>query len=189
MKLRLLLSYFLSMLMLSSCHQDDQQKGVIDETLFYPAFTFINQELSAIDSTELAIFRYEMTGDKMDTSIMEKTAFKKYVESIFSPEMLSEPSRYAFQRRVFMDETIGRVTISMDALDPASTVRRMDMLMDPETEEIKSIYTEILRQEGDHTVDSKINWTAGQQLSTGLIEYRGQDTLSRRIRINWGMPQ
>lgn len=189
MNLRILLPHFLSILLLASCQQADQQKGVIDETLFYPAFTFINQELRTIDSTDLVIFRYEMTDDKMDTSIIEKTAFRKYVESIFSPDMLSEPSRYAFQRHVFMDETIGRVTLSMDALDTASTVRRMDMLMDPETEEIKSIYIEILRQEGDHTVDSKINWTAGQQLSVGILEYHKQDTLSKRIRINWGMPQ
>lgn len=189
MKLRNHLPLFLSILLLSSCHQEDKQAGVIDEKLFYPAFTFINQELRSIDSTDLAIFKYEMTEDKMDTSIMEKAAFKKYVESIFSPDMLSEPSRYAFKRRVFMDETIGRVTISMDALDPGSTVRRMDMLMDPESEEIKSIYTEISKQEGDRTIDSKINWTAGQQLSAGILEYRAQDTLSTRVRINWGMPQ
>lgn len=177
------------MMMLGSCGNDPTKTSLIDDKLFYPAFTFINQELRNIDSMDVALFRYQTSGDRTDTTIMEKAAFRKYVESIFSPEMLAEPSKYPFQRRIFMDETIGRITISMDAQDPMATVRRMDMLLDPETDAIKSIYAEILRVEGEKTLFRKMTWTSGLQLTEGIEETDRSDTLSSRRRIVWGIPQ
>lgn len=177
------------MVLSGSCGNDREKSGVIDDKLFYPAFTFINQELRIIDSMDVALFRYHTSGDRTDTTIIEKAAFRKYVESIFSPEMLSEPSRYPFQRRIFMDETIGRITISMDAQDPAATVRRMDMLLDPETDAVKSIYAEITWGEGDKTIFRKMTWTSGLQLMEGLEERNHSDTLTSRLRIVWGIPQ
>jgi hypothetical protein len=103
--------------------------------------------------------------------------------------MLLEPSKYVFQRRIFMDETIGRVTISIDALDPGSTVRRMDLLLDPETDAIKSIYAEISTLEGEKTVFRKMTWIAGLQCSEGIEERIGGDTITSRLRIVWGRPQ
>ncbi len=176
-------------MMISACGDDRGKTGVIDEKLFYPAFTFINQELRSIDSTELVLFRYEMIKDNEDTTIMEKADFRRYVESLFSPELLMEPSKYAFKRSIFMDETIGKVTISIDAQDPAATMRRMDVLMDPETDAIRSIYAEISRQEGARVVFRKMTWTAGLQVSEGIEQRNGRDTLSSRLRIVWGTPQ
>lgn len=165
------------------------QQGVVDETLFYPAFTFINQELSRIDSNDVALFTYQWDGVKEDTGLTEKPAFRQLVETIFTPEMLAEPSRFAFQKRVFMDETIGRITISMDAIDPAATVRRMDILMDPETEAIKSIYAEQILSKGDTLFQKRLTWIAGQQLSAGITRIIQQDTTSSRMKIVWGIPQ
>jgi hypothetical protein len=187
---RIFLSFILSVFMIfSSCKEDDRKTGMIDEKLFYPAFTFINQELRSIDSADLALFRYETKEGNEDTSIMEKTAFLQYVEAVFTPEMLLEPSRYAFQRRIFLDETIGKVTISIDAVDPGASVKRMDMLLDPETDAIKSIYMEITSTEGPKTVFRKLTWTAGMQWSEGIEEQNGGDTILSRLRIVWGSPQ
>jgi hypothetical protein len=177
------------MVILTSCDNEPNKTGVSDEKLFYPAFTFISQELRSIDSMDLALFRYEQTGDHEDTTIMEKAAFRKFVESIFTAEMLSEPGKYEYQRRIFMDETIGKITITMDALNPAATVRRMDMLMDPESDAIKSIYAEISKVEGDKKVFRKMTWTAGLQLTAGIEEISGRDTHYSRLRILWGTPQ
>jgi hypothetical protein len=175
--------------MLSSCKEDRGKSGIIDGKLFYPAFTFINQELRSIDSADLAIFRYASIDGREDTTIIEKSAFRQYVETIFSPEMLLEPSKYPFQRRIFMDETIGRVTISIDALDPGSSVRRMDLLLDPETDAIKSIYTEISTEVGEKTMFRKMTWIAGLQCSEGIEQRNGGDTITSRLRIVWGRPQ
>ncbi len=175
--------------MLPSCKEDRGKSGIIDEKLFYPAFTFINQELRTIDSSDLALFRYALIDGREDTTIIEKSSFRRYVEQIFSPEMLFEPSKYVFQRRIFMDETIGRVTISIDARDPGSTVRRMDLLLDPETDAIKSIYAEISTLEGEKTVFRKMTWIAGLQCSEGIEERIGGDTITSRLRIVWGRPQ
>ena len=77
------------MVILTSCDNEPTKTGVSDEKLFYPAFTFISQELRSIDSMDLALFRYEQTGDHEDTTIMEKAAFRKFVESIFTAESKS----------------------------------------------------------------------------------------------------
>lgn len=176
-------------LLFSACKESSRKAGIIDEKLFYPAFTFINQELEAIDSADLALFKYETIQGREDTSIMEKASFRKYMETVFSPEMLAEPSKYAFERRIFMDETIGKVTISIDALDSHATVHRMDMLLDPETDAVKSIYAEISRGDGVKTVFRKLTWTAGMQYSEGIEERNGGDTVTSRLRIVWGTPQ
>lgn len=191
MKLRSLLSFCLLSVILSSCGEEPAKNGVavIDEKLFYPVFTFINRELSWIDSMDVALFTYRNIGEREDTTIMEKAEFRRYVESVFTPEMLAEPSKYAFERRIFMDETIGRVTISMDARDPAASVRRLDMLLDPETDAIRSIYLESTKVEGPRTIRRKLTWTAGQQLSEGIVEQQGDETQTSRLRINWGIPQ
>jgi hypothetical protein len=191
MKLRALISLWLLSGILSSCGEKPAKNGagVIDEKLFYPVFTFVNRELNSIDSMDVALFTYRKKVQREDTTIMEKAEFRRYVESVFTPEMLAEPSKYAFERRIFMDETIGRVTISMDAGDPATSVRRMDMLLDPETDAIRSIYLESTKVEGTRTIQRKLTWTAGQQLSEGIVELNGDDTLTSRMRISWGIPQ
>jgi hypothetical protein len=65
----------------------------------------------------------------------------------------------------------------------------MDMLLDPETDAIKSIYAEILRVEGGKTLFRKMTWTSGLQLTEGIEETDRSDTLSSRLRIVWGIPQ
>jgi hypothetical protein len=184
-----LLSLLCFTALIGCAESEKTPEGIVDGTLFYPAFTFINQELSHIDSNDVALFTYEWDGGKEDTSLTEKPAFRQWVETLFSPEMLAEPSKFAFHKSVFMDETIGRITISLDAVDPAATVRRMDIHMDPETEAIKSIYTEQILKKGDTLLKKRVTWLAGQQLSSAITRIIQQDTLSSRMKIVWGSPQ
>lgn len=185
-----ILSSLLCLTAFIGCSGNEKKpEGIVDGTLFYPAFTFINQELSHIDSNDVALFTYEWDGEKEDTSLTEKAAFRQLVESLFSPEMLAQPSKFAYHKTVFMDETIGRITISIDALDPAATVRRMDMHLDPETEAIKSIYTEQITNKGDTLLQKRLTWLAGQQLNTAITRIIQQDTTSSRMKIVWGIPQ
>lgn len=134
----------------------------------------------------VALFQYRTREGITDTSMLEKTSFRLFVESIFSARMMADPGKHPYERRVFMDETIGRITISFDAQDPTALVRRMDMLLDPETEEIRSIYLEQSRQSGDTNFIQKVTWSAGQQLQAGTIEFTPNTTTESRTLIVWG---
>lgn len=170
------------------------QEGTLDpaerKSLFLPAVTFIAQELQAIDSLPVAILRYRLTQGRHDTAIISKENFRELMEGWFGKPFAEAPSRHMYRRKVFMDATLNRVTVSCDTDDESAPIQRLDLLLDPATDAIRSLYAErTSTSPGNAPIRQKLLWSAGRQCRITLERPGDDSTHTDDIRYAWGIGQ
>jgi len=160
------------------------------QSLFLPATTFVAHELTAIDSLPVVILRHRTVGLQSDTAIVPKPVFRELMESWFGKTFAEAPLQYTYKRKVFMDATLGRVTITCDTEDTTAAIQRLDMLMDPETEAIRSLYAEKVSVRATGKLIQKLYWSAGRQCRISKsLPHSTNPATSENITYSWGMVQ
>ncbi|NDC78959.1 MAG: hypothetical protein EBZ67_13995 [Chitinophagia bacterium] len=177
---------------LYACHErrTDMVPASDRKSLFLPATSFIATELTSIDSLPVAVLRYRTSWQGNDTGIVAKPIFRKLMEGWFGKEFAEAPLHADYRRKIFLDATLGRVTITCDTEDEAAPIRRVDILMDPETEAIRSLYVEKVSYTLDGGIIQKLYWSAGRQCRISKTTADGQPTgHSEDITYAWGTVQ
>lgn len=173
-----------------SCAQDGKQEYSASEPQdFYPVLSFIREELALLDSLPVAITRYRVDQSNSDTSILEKSEFRRIAESLAEPDISRDPLRKEYTETVYMDATINLLTMSYRPKDALAIVQKTDIYIDPATEKVKSMYIEKKMSEANSTVVQKIIWSAGRQVQlTSVITVEGQPERVIQERYHWGLP-
>jgi len=177
---------------LHACHENrtDTVPDAERKSLFLPATTFVATELTDIDSLPAAVLRYRTSPQVNDTGIVPKPVFRKLMEGWFGKAFAEAPLHADYRRKVFLDATLGRVTITCDTEDEDATIRRLDILMDPETEAIRSLYVEKVSDSPDGRIIQKLYWSAGRQCRISMTRAGGEPGgQSEDIIYAWGTVQ
>lgn len=161
------------------------------KTLFLPAVTYIGQELQAIDSLPVAVIRYRNTGSRRDTAIVPKAGFRTLMQGWFGETFADAPTRHPYRRKVFHDATLGRVTITCDTDDATAPIQRLDLLIDPETDAVRSLYAERSSTGPDGTpTRQKLLWSSGRQCRITLERAANpRQPATEDILYTWGVGQ
>ena len=156
---------------------------------FYPVRAFIQQELKTIDSLPVAVFLYTEQSGSTDTSVVDKSAFRMLAEVAAQPDISQPPFRDGYEETVFLDATLNLVTMSYRPLkETGSPIRKMDVYIYPETEQVKTVYIEKQESAGDSTILEKTVWSAGKQVQiTRLVSRSGQADRMENRRFSWGI--
>ena len=157
---------------------------------YYPLQGFIRTELKALESLPIAVSRYT-TRDlaKTDTSVIGIPDFSRLVDSLIRPDISLEPLCRSYKETVFMDETLNRVTLTYTPLKASPEIRKLDILIEPETEKVKSFYLE-KQAEGEDGTLMKMNWTAGKSFQISYIAAAGNKAPAERLeRFVWGFQE
>jgi hypothetical protein len=171
---------FILMLFFSACSSsgsDQETNNDINKT-FFPIAGNINAELKELDSLPVAVIKYTTIGDKTDTSIAEKSELRMMAGLLTDPDISSPDLKKYYSEAVFMDNTINTVTMSYTTKSEDPAVQKIDVMIHPDTEKVKSIYVEKQERSGDTTYKRKMVWTPGKNLQvititniTGQPEY------------------
>jgi hypothetical protein len=173
---------------LLACGNSEKQASVQENKDFYPVSAHIHAELAAIDSMPVAVFLYRTVDGVSDTSIVEKSAFRALAEGIAQPDITKEPLKDDYQETVFMDATLNLVTMSYTPRNETAEIRKIDVYIRPETEQVKNIYVEKRISGGDSMEVRKMVWTSGRQLQvTTLLSKEGKTDRLIQETFNWGM--
>ncbi len=154
------------MLLLSSCSSsgsEEETNGDINKT-FFPIAGSINAELKEIDSLPIAVIKYTRSGDKTDTTLADKSELRKVSAMLTDPDISSPELKKYYKEAVFMDNTINTVTMSYTTSSNKPAIRKIEVMIHPETEKVKSIYVEKQETAGDITYNRKMVWTSGKSL-------------------------
>jgi hypothetical protein len=182
------LIFTLPLCWLASCGNEEGKVSVQENKEFYPVAAHIHTELAAIDSLPVAVFLYRLEGGVTDTTIIEKSAFRNLAEHIAQPDITREPLKKDYRETVFMDATLNLVTMSYVPVDESAEIRKIDVYIHPETEQVKTVYVEKRVSSGDSTMVRKIIWSTGRQLQvTTLISKEGKEDKAIQEVYNWGM--
>jgi hypothetical protein len=164
-----------------SCKNNEQ-----DKKQYYPVYAFIEQELKAIDSMPLVIFKVHEEDSKIDTSIIEKKQFREIVSGLLLNELKGVDALNEYEEMVLEDVSIGDVTISYTTDNDDKSIKKIDIHINPGTSRIKSLYAERNEKIDETQITRKIFWTAGKKLMVAST-YRAKGVKSKDVtdRFIW----
>ena len=179
---------FILMAFISACSSsgsEEETNNDINKT-FFPIAGNINAELKELDSLPVAVIKYTTVGDQTDTSIADKSELRKMAALLTNPDISAPELKMFYREAVFMDNTINMVTMSYTTKSEEPAVRKIDVMIQPDTEKVKSIYVEKLEKNGDTTINRKMIWTPGKNLQViTLTNLPGQAESIKTEKYNW----
>jgi hypothetical protein len=168
--MRLLATLFLISL-LSACNNEAENDDI--SKTFFPIKGNIEAELKKLDTIPIAILKYSSNNGLPDTSLFDKQEFKKVAAELYSPDISSKDLKKYYRESVFMDNTINAIIMSYTTSEKEPVVRKIEVMIQPETERVRSIYVE--KQEGQTL--RKMIWTPGRNLQVITIVNEGPENI------------
>jgi hypothetical protein len=154
---------------------------------FFPIGGTIMAELKEIDSMPVAIIKYTTVGTRTDTVIFSKDEMHSVANELLNPDISSPENKKYYKETVFMDNTINTVTMSYTTISDQPVIRKIDVMINPDKQKVKSIYVEKLVISGDSTILRKMIWTTGKNLQViSMINRKGQEEQVRTDKYAWG---
>ncbi|HEY0678815.1 MAG TPA: hypothetical protein VGD17_11050 [Chitinophagaceae bacterium] len=134
-----------------------------EPTEYIPVNDYIRNEIKSIDSLPVGILKRETNGGKGDSVFITPPEFKR-LSAVFLPKELEKDNfQRSFTESSFFDQTTESLTFTYQANDPASSVRRVDVLASPslQLDKIKSVYIEKSFSNADTVFNQKLYWKGG----------------------------
>jgi hypothetical protein len=152
----------------SSCNSSEETNDDVNKT-FFPIAGNINAELKELDSLPVAVIKYTTEGSFSDTSIADKAELRRVSAMLTSPDISSPDLKKHYREDVLMDNTINTVTMSYTTKAQEPEVRKVEVMFNAETDQVKSIYVEKHSKSGDTTYTRKMVWTPKRNLQVITI--------------------
>jgi hypothetical protein len=181
--------YFFCLITLSACNTSstkEEERGDLNK-IFFPISGNILAELKMLDSLPVAILKYTSIGNQTDTVIFSKDSMRSVADELLKPDISSPEYKKYYKETVFLDNTTNTVTMSYTTESNQPVIRKIDVMINPDNEKVKSIYVEKLENNSDSSVLRKMIWTTGKNLQViSLVNRKGQQEQIRLEKYTWG---
>lgn len=165
---------------LNSCNNGEESNNS------FPINTFLSQELSAIDSLPIAVFRTRDKNGRSDTSIIEKKEFRKLSMKLLDIDLQERKNKKIYQELVLEDLQLGNISITYTTDNPDAALRKLELNTNVGSNRIKSIFAERYDTEGDTLLIRKILWTTSTEMMVNTCYYKEGKLLNNITeRYNW----
>lgn len=185
---------------LSACHEgtstasrdgrSDSSRTTGDSTVrnFFPIGDFLQSEIAYVDSTPLAIRKYEEQNNKTDSVYIQQEVFNRLAAQFVLPELDPDSFQKNYQENAFQDATTGYVTLTYTPRDKEASLQRVDVLstMAKGAGKIRSIYLERIERRADTLEIKKLYWKARQSFQIVTSWQVAQKApIMRQVRVVW----
>ncbi|MDR3717050.1 MAG: hypothetical protein P4L51_29920 [Puia sp.] len=182
-----------------ACHQKNSTndvragKGGADSAkkAFFPVLDYLNGEIAYVDSTPIAISKYNTEGTKTDSTFISPQEFHQLAQEFIAPELDSASFNREYEETSFMDETTKQLTLTYSTGNGKLTVQRVDVLArqtDDGASKVSGIYLEKRENRHDTLVVKKMYWQPKKQFQvTTMAGPKGQDTRVRQLKVVWNI--
>jgi hypothetical protein len=181
----------------AACHQKDPSassstgKESIEpaKKTFFPVADYLNGEIGYVDSTPLAITKYNMEGKKTDSSFISPQIFHQLAQEFLPSELDTTFFNKEYKESSFMDETTKSLNFTYSTDNKSLVLQRVDVRAtraDNGTDKISSIYEEKKEDRNDTLVIKKMYWQAKKQFQVvTMTSTHGQKALIRQLKVVW----
>ena len=176
---------------LTACKSGKEEKGdanaTTDSTKFYPVGDFFRAQIRYVDLRNFSIYKISTKDGKKDSTVLTKDEFVNWVSqllarSIFAPKY--DSSQY--KETVFHDLTTQSLTLNYAPLNRDALVQNIDVLLNDETNIVKTIYIKSIYTNGDTTIVEQCNWKADKSMHQNrVLSTKAGYTSSEINYINW----
>jgi len=183
--------------LVSACGEGGQQQPAVKDTTtsatdtpktYLPVTDYIRGEIRSLDSLPVGILKRVTNGKRSDSVFIQPAEFRQLASQFLSPELEKGRFEQSFAESSFFDQTTELLTFTYQATDPASTVRRVDVLISPslQLDKVRSVYIEKAYTSGDTAVSSKMYWKAGASFQIATAKSVGQQLPAvQQVKVIW----
>lgn len=176
---------------LCSCGGGDSRKNEQADKAFFPVNAQVLSELKALDSLPLAVFRYHEGPDgHKDTTIVSKEQLRAAAKDLLDADITGDKIRSKYTESVYMDQSLGSVTMSYVPNEKDLPVGKVDVYLDPEKDRMKQVYVETSGSwPGDSIYSRKMLFAPGRyfQVSTTISGPNGSGR-TVQDKYSWEAP-
>jgi len=156
------------------------------EVEFYPIGSFIKGEVLKLDTIPLAVLKKTTINGKTDSAYISKEEFKEAANIFLQPDITDPRLKKLYTESVFMDATLNMITLTYSPGENEAEVRKLDILLDPESNRLQRIYMEKLKKSGDSTINHKMMWNAGHSFQVITLTHVGnQPEIVKKEKWVW----
>jgi hypothetical protein len=182
--------------LICSCHEPDQQQATNENTTpktdttkaYIPVNDYLRGEMRTIDSLPVGILKRLTIGNKTDSGFIQPAEFRQLSAQFLTPELEKGKFEQTFTESSFFDQSTELLTFTYASTDPASTVRRVDVLISPSLalDKVKSIYIEKAWKSNDTAINSKLYWKSGTSFQVVTEKLAAQQLLPlEQLKVIW----
>lgn len=187
----------IALFFLPACHQQKSTSQpasgqVLTDSVkrnFFPVADYLQSEISYVDSTPLAIRKYNTENNRTDSSLIQTAEFHQLAGAFLLPELMKGGSfENDFSENSFLDETTGYLTFTYSTRDKALPLQRVDVLAAPgmSFEKVRSVYLEKVYKTGDTSVVKKMYWKARQSfLIITSLQLPQKAPVVKQLKLVW----
>jgi len=179
-----------------SCNEPEQKQAASQDSstkpdspkVYIPVTDYIRGEINKVDSLPVGILKRLTVGEKTDSGYIKPAEFRRLAQQFLSPELERGRFEQSFNESSFYDQSTEMLTFTYQSTDPASIVRRVDVLISPSLtlDKVKSIYLEKAWKSGDTAVNSKLYWKAGTSFQVATERVAAQQLLPmEQLKVIW----
>jgi hypothetical protein len=147
---------------------------------------YLKGQLAYLDTVPLALLKTTLK-DTMytDSVFIKKEELRSLVDSYLVSQLEKEAFENSFEETSFMDATINTITLTYQAVDKELPVQRIDVYVDPETQEIKRMYLVRQEQKKDTSFSQQLLWKHNSSCTViSTQQVKQQETITNE-KISW----
>ena len=172
-------------LLISSCSSDETHDNA--DVNFFPIAGNISAELKELDTLPVGINKYTTSGTVTDTSVASKEELRGIASTLTEPD-ISDPSiKKYYTETVFYDKSSDFLTMSYTTTSSKPVVRKIEVLINHETDKLRSIYVEKVENKNDTIINNRLVWTPGKSLQVITISTLDGKENVKTVKYAWGV--
>jgi hypothetical protein len=164
-----------------------KSKPAKEKATFMDVASYLKGQLAYLDTVPFAILKTTFKDTIYSDSIyIKKEQLRSLVSSYLLPQLEKESFENSFSENTFIDATINTITLTYNAVDKTLPIQRIDVYVNPETEQIKRIYMVRQEQLKDTSLSQQLLWNHNSSCTiiTTYQTGKGQETIINE-KITW----
>jgi hypothetical protein len=146
--------------------------NVDEEKNYFPFTSFLEKELKDIDSLPVAIFKYSERNNQLDTTLIDKDAFRKITTALLQLDLGESTITKNYTELVLEDTDIENIAISYSTEKKELPIKQLQLNIRSGTTLVKNFYVIRVDQLNDITIQRKILWTTGRGVTITSLYYK-----------------
>lgn len=180
----------LQVILLQNCKGKSKAAAGFTETsdslTFFPVNTYLQGQLSMVDSLSPTIYKISITGSTRDSTSITKQQFRQLAQPFFEYDISSKQLHRFYKESVFADQTTQSVTFNYTAMIDTLPLRSIDVLMDSTGTQLKNIFISKEKSNSDSSVTEKIGWKNNESFFINRSIQKGNNTATmQRTIVVW----
>lgn len=182
--------------LMSACGNPEAADNNNGQGAYFPVASYLKGQATRIDSSLFTLMHITKNSNGADTAYIKREDFKEVSRPFVNlPNIADGKLKNKYTESRLYDETLDRFVITYTPKDVQADleITRQDVVIIPNTgegENIESVYIERHLQNGDSTVQMKMNWEGAKGFTIrSIIQKKNRPEVVRTTEVVWADPR